>query len=123
MHRLILALAFALTGCAETAVVDKVEPIQSGPIKTRAEFLSTLVGPGLSGAGRNSIQYMPDGYLWGEIGGQTIVGAWEWRGDTHCQTSEPPIATGCQKWFVDGDTATAVSAQGDGRTAVFSIER
>ena len=118
-----IMLSASVAGCASTTSVQTVQPVTSGPIETRAEFVATLVGPGLMGGGRNYIQYMPDGYLWGEIGGKAIVGAWEWRGDTHCQTSEPPIATGCQKWFVEGENATAVSTQGDGQKGVFRISR
>ena len=102
MFRVIAVTSFSvlLAGCVGTAFEEPSEPVTVGAIETRSQFLATLVGPALIAGERNSIQYMPDGWLWGGIGEQSIVGFWEWRGDTHCQTTEPPIANGCQKWFV-----------------------
>lgn len=113
-------LLLCLSACMEAGGNSAATPVATGAIQTKAQFVATIANRNLT-FGNNSIRYFPDGYLWGNINNQSFVGAWEWRGTSQCQTSDPPVAVGCQSWTVKGTVAFATSTQGRGETAKFNI--
>ncbi len=106
---------------AEAAKWFRLAAKEGAAIETRTEFVAALGNKPLTGLGGNFVRYFPDGYIWGEIGGVSFAGVWEWRGREQCQSSKPPVATGCQTWTVRENRAYAISTQGDGTVGVFTI--
>jgi hypothetical protein len=96
---------------------------EAGPIKTKQEFMQTVVGKDLTILGIR-VNVSPDGAIGGRAYGRQVRGSWQWQGGYFCRDlywGKTDLGPNCQEVRLHGNKVRFTSDRGTGQYADLTI--